>query len=136
MFRHQFFLSKSASLAINKTLSDGSFGWKFPISQFEPSGQVTDIGAYSKIRTVRGTTKGLPVRLQIPIIGVDSVIEDAYITTDGRMDVPTGSENVAWFAIGPEPGKMGSAVIGGHYRIDNGVPKVFYNLNKLRGVIR
>ena len=47
------------------------------------------------------------------------------------MDVPAGSVNVAWFALGPHPGQVGSAVIGGHFGIDDGVPKVFYNLNKL-----
>ena len=132
MFRNQLFLSKSTSPTTNNVISDSSFGWKFPISQFIPSGQVTDTGAYSKIRTAESVAKGLPVRLQIPIIGVNSTIEDAYITSDGRMDVPAGSENVAWFALGPEPGQKGSAVIGGHYGIDNGIPKVFYNLNNLK----
>jgi LPXTG-site transpeptidase (sortase) family protein len=47
------------------------------------------------------------------------------------MDVPAGSENVAWFALGTIPGQTGNAVIGGHFGIDNGVPKVFYLLNKL-----
>ena len=29
------------------------------------------------------------------------------------------------------PGQVGSAVIGGHFGIENGVPFVFYNLSKL-----
>lgn len=61
-----------------------------------------------------------------------SAIEDALITPDGRMDVPSGSVNVAWFSLGPHPGQPGSAVIGGHFGIKNGVPYVFYNLDKLK----
>ena len=127
MFRNQLFLPKRS--ITSDALTDKSLGWKFPVEIF-PGGQVTDSDAYSEFRKY-GTPRGLPVRLQIPSIGVDSAIEDAYITPDGRMDVPAGSENVAWFAIGTVPGQKGSAVIGGHYGIDDGVPKVFYDLNKL-----
>jgi LPXTG-site transpeptidase (sortase) family protein len=63
---------------------------------------------------------------------VDSDIEDALITPDGKMDVPEGSKNVAWFALGPHPGDVGSAVIGGHFGIQDNVPFVFYNLDKLK----
>ena len=108
---------------------DEGFGWKFPVAQFTlgPENQV----AYSNFRDKNTPVQGLPVRLKIPIIGVDSAIEDAFITSDGRMDVPEGSTNVAWFALGPHPGDKGSAVIGGHFGIQNGVKFVFYDLNKL-----
>src|SRR6185369_3242697 len=92
----------------------------------------TSVFAYSDIRDPGGLPRGLPVRLRIPIIGVDAAIEDAFITADGRMDVPEGSLNVAWFALGTRPGKVGSAVIGGHFGINQGVPFVFYNLDKLK----
>lgn len=128
MFRNQLFLPKR-NIA-SDALTDKSLGWRFPAEMF-PGGQVTDSDAFSAFRKSGGTPRGLPVRLQIPIIGVDSAIEDAYITPDGRMDVPAGTENVAWFAIGTIPGQKGSAVIGGHFGIDDGIPKVFYNLNKL-----
>jgi len=110
--------------------SESSFGWKFPVAKFPSTGskQVS----YSDIRDPGGTPQGLPVRLKIPIIGVDSAIEDALITKDGRMDVPAGSVNVAWFSLGPHPGKEGSAVIGGHFGIKDGVPFVFYKLDELK----
>ncbi len=110
---------------------DALFGWKFPVTKFPTTGSGGQV-AYSDIRDPGGIPSGLPVRLQIPVIGVDSLIEDALITSDGRMDVPAGSVNVAWFALGPHPGDTGSAVIGGHFGISNGVPWVFYNLDKLR----
>jgi len=113
---------------------DKLFGWKFPVAKFPLTGTLSNgnLIAYSSIRDPGGVPQGLPVRLQIPIIGVDSLIEDATITPDGRMDVPAGSVDVAWFALGPHPGQVGSAVIGGHYGIENGVPFVFYQLNKLK----
>ena len=131
MFRSQIFLPKNNSSLSNNTLSDSSFGWKIPTAALQPYGQVTDTDAFSQLRQ-EGSPKGLPVRLKIPVIGVDTAIEDAYITPDGRMDVPAGSVNVAWYALGPRPGQIGSAVIGGHFGIDNGVPKVFYLLNNLK----
>ncbi len=128
--------------------TDKSFGWRFPKTKFAPTtGNIANVGspplfdvsispgsqlAYSSIRDPGGIPRGLPVRLQIPTIGVDSVVEDALITNDGRMDVPIGSVNVAWFSLGPHPGQVGSSVIGGHFGISNGVPFVFYNLDKLK----
>ena len=114
-------------------VADKLLGWKFPTGiKFPSTGSVGGPIAYSDIRDPGGIPQGLPVRLQIPVIGVDSAIEDALITPDGRMDVPAGSVNVAWFALGPHPGQVGSAVIGGHYGINNGVPFVFYDLDKLK----
>ncbi|MDP2668864.1 MAG: sortase [bacterium] len=120
---------QGSELAVN-TYSDKSFGWKYPTVKFPKLG-LNDQLAYSDIRDHGGIPQGLPVRLKIPVIGVDSAIEDALITNDGRMDVPQGSTNVAWFALGPNPGQAGSAVIGGHFGIRNNTPFVFYNLDKL-----
>ena len=130
-----FFLprqSPSTSVAI---ATDSLFGWKFPASatKFPSTGSASggDL-AYSSLPDPGGVPSGLPITLQIPAIGVNSAIEDALITPDGRMDVPAGTVDVAWFALGPQPGQVGSAVIGGHYGIENGVPFVFYNLDKLK----
>lgn len=111
-------------------VADDLFGWKFPITKFPITGPVEQ--SYSAIREPGGIPSGLPVRLKIPIIGVDSAVEDALITRDGRMDVPEGSIDVAWFALGPHPGQIGSAVIGGHFGIRDGEKFVFYDLDKLK----
>ncbi|MDR3519467.1 MAG: sortase [Candidatus Pacebacteria bacterium] len=112
-----------------------SLAWKFPASflKFPIAGTGVPVSsAYSSIPTAGGVAEGLPVRLEIPSISVDSFIEDAYITPEGAMEVPSGTVDVAWFALGPHPGQVGSAVIGGHFGIENGVPFVFYNLSKLK----
>ncbi|MFA6214973.1 MAG: sortase [Patescibacteria group bacterium] len=76
---------------------------------------------------------GLPVRLKIPGISVDSVIEPVCLTPEGAMYISKSQENVAWFELGPRPGENGSAVIAGHYDgRENGRASVFDNLYKLR----
>lgn len=75
---------------------------------------------------------GLPVRLKIPKINIDAVLEHVGLTPSGAMDMPKGYDNAAWFNLGPRPGKNGSAVIDGHYGRINGKASVFDNLYKLR----
>jgi len=78
------------------------------------------------------TNSNLPVRLIIPTIKVNAVVEYLGITSDGAMDVPKGPENVGWFDLGPRPGEKGSAVIAGHYGWKNNIPAVFDDLSKLK----
>jgi len=75
---------------------------------------------------------GLPMRLKIPNINVDSAVEYVGVTADGAMDVPKIPADAAWFNLGPRPGEKGSAVIAGHFDWKNGAPAVFANLDKLR----
>lgn len=74
---------------------------------------------------------GLPARLKIVGIGVDSVVVPVGVTSDGAMDAPKGPAEVAWLDLGPRPGENGSAVIAGHYGWKNNIPAVFDNLHKL-----
>jgi LPXTG-site transpeptidase (sortase) family protein len=76
---------------------------------------------------------GLPVRLMIPKIKVNAVIESVGLTPGGAVDVPKGPAKTAWYKLGPRPGDSGSAVITGHYgRWKNGSGSVFDNLYKLK----
>lgn len=74
----------------------------------------------------------LPVRLEIPKIGIDTVIEHVGLTKDGALDVPKGPSNAAWFELSPRPGGVGSSVIDGHFGYKNNRPAVFDNLYKLK----
>jgi LPXTG-site transpeptidase (sortase) family protein len=74
----------------------------------------------------------LPVRLEIPEIGVDAAIEYVGLTAQGVMGVPVGPSDVAWLDQGPRPGANGSAVIAGHEGWKDGVAAVFDNLGKLK----
>lgn len=75
---------------------------------------------------------GLPVRLKIPSINVDTPFEYVGLTSDGAMDVPKERANAAWFELGQRPGEDGSAVVAGHYGRQNMEGSVFDDLHKLR----
>jgi sortase A len=72
-----------------------------------------------------------PVRLQIPSIGLDALIEAVGQTASGQMGVPEDVDNVAWYEPGTTPGQQGNAVISGHLDDPKG-PTVFWNLRKLK----
>lgn len=73
-----------------------------------------------------------PVRLIIPSINVEALIEPVGLTSDGAMDVPKGPNTIGWFNQGSLPGENGSAVMTGHYGWKNNIPAVFDNLRKLK----
>ena len=75
---------------------------------------------------------GLPVRLKISNIKVDTTLESVGLTSDGAVDVPKKQDNAAWFNLGPRPGEIGNAVITGHYGWKDKKPSVFDDLYKLR----
>lgn len=69
-------------------------------------------------------------RLRIPKIGVNAFIENVGLSKDGAMDVPARWEDVGWYQFGPQPGKIGNAVVAGH--LDSDVaPAVFWSLGNL-----
>jgi LPXTG-site transpeptidase (sortase) family protein len=77
---------------------------------------------------------GQPVRLLIPIIGVDAIVQSVGLskTGNGTIGIPDNFVDVAWYNKGSLPGSPGSAIIDGHLD-GKKVPKaVFYNLNKLK----
>ncbi|OGN01633.1 MAG: hypothetical protein A3I26_03415 [Candidatus Yanofskybacteria bacterium RIFCSPLOWO2_02_FULL_43_10] len=84
------------------------------------------------LQTQEQTSVGLPLRLKIPVINIDSAVEYVGLDFDGAMDVPKSQDNVGWFEIGSRPGGNGSAVIAGHYGQQNNKGSVFDDLHKLR----
>lgn len=74
----------------------------------------------------------LPIRLIIPKINIDALIEYMGVTAIGVMEVPDIALNAGWFKLGPMPGENGSAVIAGHFDGKNGEAGVFINLYKLK----
>jgi LPXTG-site transpeptidase (sortase) family protein len=76
---------------------------------------------------------GLPVRLEIPKLSMNTVLENVGLTSRGIIDLPKSPIKAAWFNLGPRPGDNGSAIIIGHYGVwKNGTPTIFNNLHKLR----
>jgi len=75
---------------------------------------------------------GLPVRLKIPAINVNSAFESVGLTPAGAVDIPKNPANVAWYNLGPRPGDIGSSVITGHINWYYGATGVFVNLNRVK----
>lgn len=76
-----------------------------------------------------GLARSVPVRLEIPAIGVDSTLMDLGLQADGTMEVPPEGFPAGWYTGAPTPGEIGPAVIAGH--VDWTGPGVFYNLRDL-----
>ena len=77
----------------------------------------------------------VPVRLEIPSIGVDTRLQRLGKERDGTVAVPGGRhqwDEAGWYAGGPRPGDLGSAVILGHVDSRRDGPAVFFRLRELR----
>lgn len=79
----------------------------------------------------REVSIGLPVRLKIPVIDVDSIVIPIGLTADGAMDIPQDPAEVAWYSLGPRPGEIGSAVIAGHLNWFQGQTGAFADLKQV-----
>lgn len=74
----------------------------------------------------------LPIRIKIPKIGIDSIVEHVGLTEGGAVGSPVGPNNTAWFIESPIPGSIGSSIIDGHSGWKNNKPAIFDNLGKLK----
>jgi LPXTG-site transpeptidase (sortase) family protein len=75
---------------------------------------------------------GKPVRLTIPKLGVDAAINPLGLTAQGDMAAPADPDSAGWLASGTRPGRVGSAVINGHFGWKNDLPAIFDNLHTLQ----
>jgi sortase (surface protein transpeptidase) len=73
----------------------------------------------------------VPVRVEIPAIGVSTPLVRLGLNPDGTMQVPGDFQVAGWFTGAPQPGQLGPAVIAGHVDARSG-PAVFYRLRDLR----
>lgn len=74
---------------------------------------------------------GIPVRIQIPRIGMNAAVEQVGLEADGTMSVPKSWWTVGWYNLGYKIGDAGSAVISGHYDTNTGAPAVFFRVGNL-----
>ncbi len=78
-------------------------------------------------------TANVPARLIIPSIGVNALVENVGIQSNGDLGTPQQRpwEGVGWYNNGPRPGEAGSAVIDGHLDRPGGYPAVFWYLGNM-----
>jgi hypothetical protein len=73
----------------------------------------------------------LPVRIQVPAIGIDAPLVRLGLDRGGALQVPGRSELAGWYVGSARPGERGPAIIAGHVDSVSG-PAVFYRLGALR----
>lgn len=86
----------------------------------------------SSSATFESVYKTLPIKILIPKIKVNALIEQVGFTAGGAMDTPKNIENAGWFAFGVVPGEIGSAVIDGHYGWKNRKASAFDRLSEVK----
>jgi hypothetical protein len=95
-------------------------------------GPAAGVDAARGFRSTRGyQATPVPVRIDIPRIGVASPLDRLGRARDKTVEVPTRWEVAGWYAAGTRPGDPGSAVILGHVDSKRG-PAVFFRLRELR----
>ena len=78
--------------------------------------------------------RSLPVSVEIPAIGVHSVLLRLGVKPDGAMQVPPlqrRPSTAGWYKYSVTPGQIGTSVIAGHVDSVQG-PAVFFRLGALR----
>ena len=78
-----------------------------------------------------GAAAGVPRRLRVPAIGVDTSLQPLGLLKDGSLQAPSKWQQAGWYAKGTRPGDVGPAVIAGHVDSYLG-PAVFYRLRELK----
>jgi len=82
----------------------------------------------------RPLSRSVPVRVDIPAIGVTSELLHLGVNADGTIAVPpldTSAGLAAWYKYSATPGQIGTSVIEGHVDDRRG-PAVFFRLGALR----
>jgi Sortase domain len=101
----------------------------------QPSGTATGTTGPSAGRSWwLSLRRSVPVSIEIPAIGVHSVLLRLGVNTDGTMQVPPVHRRpnvAAWYKYSVTPGQIGTSVIEGHVDTDQG-PAVFFRLGALR----
>jgi Sortase domain len=82
----------------------------------------------------RPLSRSVPVRVDIPAIGVDSKLLHLGVNADGTIQVPpleTSADLAAWYKYSATPGQIGTSIIEGHVDDRQG-SAVFFRLGALR----
>lgn len=74
--------------------------------------------------------KSVPVRLEIPDIGLTTELSQVGKNADGSLEVPADANIAGWYRLSPTPGEIGPSIITGHVDTYTG-PAVFFYLKDL-----
>jgi LPXTG-site transpeptidase (sortase) family protein len=82
----------------------------------------------------RPLARSVPVRLEIPAIGVDTPVMELGLAQDGTVEVPPVARNspAGWYRHSPTPGQTGPSVLLAHVTVGRYGDGVFRDLARLR----
>jgi sortase (surface protein transpeptidase) len=119
--------------SLNPGSSDSALGAPAPLSsvtQVPPSAQAAasaraDLGLH--------LPRSVPTHISIPAIGVSAPFTPLSVGEDNQLQAPPeNNKNLAgYYADGPMPGELGSAIVAGHVDTKTG-PAVFFLLSLLK----
>ena len=96
-----------------------------------PETAPSDVVVAPAPRPARRERAAIPVRVEIPSIGVRAPVIKLGLNPDRSLEVPTDFGDTGWWSGGARPGERGPAVIVGHVDSKTG-PAIFYRLRELR----
>ena len=99
--------------------------------EFEPVALASDLSNDQTIEQPVDQQPGLPVRLIVPKLNIDTSIEYVGLNADGEMAVGKNPASLGWYSLGRRPGEIGSAVMAGHSGWKNNIPAIFDHLDQL-----
>ncbi|MEW1808474.1 class F sortase [Pseudarthrobacter sp. NPDC080039] len=75
----------------------------------------------------------VPVRIEVPSIGVDAALTAVGKQANGEVQTPSGDPGApgGWYQDSPTPGQTGSAIILGHVNTTTSDVGLFYRLHEL-----
>jgi hypothetical protein len=97
-----------------------------------PPAVVTQAPSEPEVTTL---PRSKPVALDIPSIGVHSVVQHLGQTADGALETPAPGphyDEAAWYRYSPTPGSLGPAILMGHIDSAANGPSVFFRLGELQ----
>jgi len=75
----------------------------------------------------------VPVRLQIPVLGVSAPVVPVGVATDGTLGIPASPSVVGWWAGGSSPGQpQGATILVGHVDSAASGPGALFRLEDIR----
>ncbi|WP_330288895.1 class F sortase [Streptomyces sp. NBC_00576] len=91
-------------------------------------------GQHTSANSARAVGRSAPVRLRIPVIGVDTPVMRLGLASDRTVQVPpvTDHDQAGWYEHSPTPGQTGPSVILGHVTVGAYGDGVFHDLTRLR----
>lgn len=107
------------------------------IGSFARSAEIPVASTSTRDQHVAGPVlpESKPLAIDIPVIGVHSVLRYLGLTAQHTLQVPAPGpyyNDAAWYKYSSTPGSLGPAVILGHVDSAAQGPSVFFNLGDLR----